>query len=69
MLIQARLNGSYTIEDCNQVIDNQVRLWQNDPKMQAYLRPQTLLPYTLNQLFQSTHTIHNAMNAVRGQSQ
>ena len=41
-LIQARLNDGYTVEDCYQVIDNQVNVWQHDPKMQAYLRPQTL---------------------------
>ena len=41
-LIQARLRDGYTVQDCYQVIDNQVKLWQYDPKMQAYLRPQTL---------------------------
>ena len=41
-LIQARLRNGYTVKDCYQVIDNQVKLWQHDPKMQTYLRPQTL---------------------------
>ena len=41
-LIQARLRNGYTVQDCFQVIDNQVSLWQHDPKMQTYLRPQTL---------------------------
>jgi len=41
-LIQARLRDGYTVQDCYHVIDNQVKLWQHDPKMQAYLRPQTL---------------------------
>ena len=41
-LIHARLRDGYTVQDCYQVIDNQVKLWQHDPKMQAYLRPQTL---------------------------
>ena len=41
-LIQARLNEGFTVQDCYQVIDNQVSLWQHDPKMQTYLRPQTL---------------------------
>ena len=41
-LIQERLKEGYTALDCYQVIDNQVKLWQHDPKMHAYLRPQTL---------------------------
>ena len=41
-LIQERLNDGYTIQNCCQVIDKQFELWQHDPKMHTYLRPQTL---------------------------
>ena len=43
-LIKARLNDltNLTIEDFKTVIDNQVKAWKNDPKMNKYLRPETL---------------------------
>lgn len=40
-LITARL-GEATVEECRAVIDAKVHEWQHDPKMSAYLRPETL---------------------------
>lgn len=40
-LITARL-GEATVEECRAVIDAKVQEWQHDPKMSAYLRPETL---------------------------
>lgn len=40
--IKARLNEGFTLEDFKQVIDNKVRDWGRDSKMEAYLRPETL---------------------------
>jgi predicted phage replisome organizer/uncharacterized phage protein (TIGR02220 family) len=40
--INARLNEGYTEEDFKKVIDNKVSEWLHNPKMQAYLRPDTL---------------------------
>lgn len=40
--IKARLNEGFTVEDFKTVIDKKVMLWKNDPKMSAYLRPETL---------------------------
>jgi uncharacterized phage protein (TIGR02220 family) len=39
--INARLND-YTVKDLKDVIDCKNKEWANDPKMAAYLRPQTL---------------------------
>ena len=41
-LIKARLNENFTEEDFKKVIDNKVSEWGNNPKMQQYLRPETL---------------------------
>ena len=41
-LIQARVNEGFTIEDFKTVIDTKVYEWGNDPKMEQYLRPETL---------------------------
>lgn len=40
--IDARLNENYTIEDFKNVIDIKVSHWLGDPKMEMYLRPETL---------------------------
>ena len=40
--INARLSEKYTFEDFKKVIDIKVHKWLNDPKMQDYLRPDTL---------------------------
>src|SRR5450830_542449 len=40
-LIAARL-GEATVEECRAVIDAKVQEWRHDPKMSAYLRPETL---------------------------
>lgn len=41
-LIKARWGEGFTLEDFVQVIDNQVVKWGRDPKMQEFLRPETL---------------------------
>lgn len=41
-LIKARLNEGFDTQDFYVVIDKKVMLWGNDPKMQTYLRPETL---------------------------
>lgn len=40
--INARLKEGYTVEDFKHVIDVKVYTWKKDPKMSAYIRPQTL---------------------------
>lgn len=40
--ISARLNEKYTVEQFKKVIDIKTAKWLNDPKMQDYLRPETL---------------------------
>lgn len=40
--ICARLKDGFKIEDFKQVIDNKCSQWLNDPKMSAFLRPETL---------------------------
>ena len=40
--INARLKEGYTIEDFKHVVDVKVYTWKNDPKMSAFIRPQTL---------------------------
>ena len=40
--INARLNDSYTVEDFKTVIDNKAAEWKGDPKMDKYLKPDTL---------------------------
>lgn len=41
-LIKARWNEGFKLEDFKAAIDNQVREWLNDSKMDKYLRPETL---------------------------
>ena len=40
--IKARLDEGYSVEDFKTVIDKKVKAWKDDPKMSAYLRPETL---------------------------
>jgi len=40
--IIARINEGFTLDDFKKVIDNKVAQWKHDPKMNAYLRPETL---------------------------
>jgi uncharacterized phage protein (TIGR02220 family) len=40
--INARRNEGYTLQDFFKVIDNKSQQWLNDPRMDLYLRPQTL---------------------------
>jgi uncharacterized phage protein (TIGR02220 family) len=41
-LIKTRINERFTEQDFYTVIDNKVATWLNDPKMNKYLRPETL---------------------------
>ncbi len=41
-LISARIKDGYCLEDFFRVISNMSEKWLNDPKMQDYLRPETL---------------------------
>ena len=41
-LIQARWKEDFRLEDFKKVIDNKTSQWLNDPKMNKYLRPETL---------------------------
>jgi uncharacterized phage protein (TIGR02220 family) len=41
-LIKARLKEDFTLDDFKKVIDNKVNDWLSDPKMNTYLRPNTL---------------------------
>ena len=41
-LIDARLNEGFKLEDFTKVIDIKVNTWLRDPKMNSYLRPETL---------------------------
>lgn len=41
-LINARIAEGFTVDDFHRVIDNKVAEWARDPKMAAYLRPETL---------------------------
>lgn len=41
-LINARFNEGFTLEDFKKVIDIKVNTWLRDPKMNTYLRPETL---------------------------
>jgi len=40
--IEARNREGFTIDDFKKVIDNKVNQWKSDPKMNLYLRPETL---------------------------
>lgn len=40
--IQARWNEGFRLEDFKTVIKNKAAKWKDDPKMEAYLRPETL---------------------------
>ncbi|WP_050950824.1 conserved phage C-terminal domain-containing protein [Limosilactobacillus gastricus] len=41
-LIKARVKEGFTIDDFKAVIDHQCANWKGDPKMERYLRPETL---------------------------
>lgn len=41
-LIKARVNDGFTLEDFKKVIDIKTSQWLGDPKMNKYLRPETL---------------------------
>ena len=41
-LIKARLNEGFTVDDFKRVIDIKNAEWKDDPKMQKFIRPETL---------------------------
>lgn len=45
-LIEARLRTGVDLQSCKSLIARKVRDWSTDPKMQAYLRPETLFNKT-----------------------
>lgn len=45
-LIAARLGEGASVADCKAVIDAKVSAWKDDPKMNEYLRPETLFNAT-----------------------
>lgn len=45
-LIRARFNEGFTLGDFERVIDNKCASWLGDPKMEPYLRPETLFNRT-----------------------
>lgn len=45
-LIRARMKEGASLDECKGVIDTKVAVWLGDPKMQEYLRPQTLFGAT-----------------------
>lgn len=45
-LVKARLSEGFTWDDVKAVIDRQVLMWADDPKMSEYLRPSTLFNKT-----------------------
>lgn len=40
--IIGRLNEGFTVDECKSVIDAKVKAWRGDPKMEQFLRPETL---------------------------
>lgn len=45
-LIASRLGEGATVAECKAVIDAKVKAWATDPKMNSYLRPETLFNAT-----------------------
>lgn len=45
-MIEARLKSGVELQACKSLIARKVRDWQTDPKMSAYLRPETLFNKT-----------------------
>lgn len=42
LLIKARVNDGFNLDDFKKVIDTKTSQWLNDPKMKKFLRPETL---------------------------
>ena len=55
-LIKARLNEGFTIDDFKTVIDKKVAEWKGDPKMDQYLRPETLFGTKFEAYLNQTET-------------
>lgn len=53
-LIRARWNEGFRLDDFKQVIDNMTAKWKGDPKMEQYLRPQTLFGTKFESYLQTT---------------
>lgn len=52
-VISARLRERFSVDDFKRVIDIKVAQWGKDPKMQEYLRPQTLFGTKMESYLQS----------------
>ena len=55
-LINVRFNEGYNVEDFMRVIDNQCKVWLNDPRMCQYLRPQTLFSTKFESYLNNGHS-------------
>ena len=55
-LIKTRLKEGFLLDDFYRVIDNQCDKWLNDPKMNDYLRPQTLFGTKFESYLNTTKT-------------
>lgn len=58
-LIKARFNEGFTEDDFINVIDNMVKEWKGDNKMDRYLRPETLFGTKFESYLNQTTTITN----------
>jgi uncharacterized phage protein (TIGR02220 family) len=47
--IEARIKEGFTIDDFKEVIDFKIKEWKDVPKMQKYIRPDTLFGGKFNQ--------------------
>jgi uncharacterized phage protein (TIGR02220 family)/predicted phage replisome organizer len=56
--IKARFNEGFTFEDFKKVIDTKVADWKNNPKMQQYLRPETLFGTKFESYLNQPSTAH-----------
>lgn len=71
-IIKARLKEGFTVEDFKKVIDTKVAMWKGDPKMDGFLRPQTLFGNKfesyLNEKVIKTQPKKNSFNNFEGRS-
>lgn len=63
-LIKARWNEGFRLDDFKKVIDTKVSQWKHDPKMNTYLRPETLFGtkfegYLNEQLIVKRNSLHD----------
>lgn len=65
-IITARFNDGFTINDFKKVVDNKVKDWLNDEKMNEFLRPETLFGTKFESyLNKSTDNKPNKINDIK----